>query len=319
LLLDWISVYLWEIKRARLKAGTFGQYVEHMDRYIAPSKLAKMKMVDIRRFHIQSFIDGLEAAGLSPFTIRQVYAVVRGAFNEAARRGVIPVSYAGGVSLPVRKAKPPRVLTKSEQSVFLEAIAGHRLEAAFVLALTTGLREGEIAALKWSDLQDGAITVTRNARRVSEFDPVTRERAGSRVIIQETPKTAAGARFVPILPIAAGALHTHRQKQNDERVKNRIAYVDGGLMFCDEIGRLYDPAAFRKALQKILAAAGLPVIRFHELRKTFATRGLEAGMTLKGLQSILGHETPEMVMHYQELLQEQSRVEMDKLKGVFLP
>jgi integrase len=313
----WMDIYLWEIKQPKLKPKTFSQYAEDIEKHIKPSKLAGMKIKDVGRFDVQSFINNMEAIRLSPFIIRKVYAVLRNAFNTAVKHGVIPVSYANGLSLPETKPKKINILSIDEQGQFLKAIKGHRLEAAFIVALTTGIREGELAALTWNDYKDGAISITKNAVRANLYDETTHKKTGSHLIIQDTPKTAAGDRRVPLLPIAKDALSRHRMKQNDERMKYRLLYENSNLIFCDAIGRLYDPKHFYCELQDVLACAELKKIKFHALRHTFATRGLEKHIPIKAMQGLLGHETPDMVMHYQHLLETQAHVEMNKLADVF--
>jgi integrase len=314
---DWLHVYLWEIKAPTVKPGTFQQYVYLTESFILTAPIAQMKIQDVRRPHAQSFVDGLTSANVKPFMTRNIFGVLRNAFAVAEQRGFVPVSYLSNIALPKRQPRPTQILTRSEQATLLSAIAGHRLEAAFIIALTTGPREGEIAALMWDDYKDGTIAIKRNAIRASQFDPVTKEKSGTEIIIQDTPKTAAGVRKLPLLPIAVKALAAHRVRQNDERVQNRLLYQDNGLIFCSEIGTIYEPEYYRKTLQKILVEHELPKIKFHALRHTFATRGLEADISTRSMQALLGHESPDMTMHYQHLLEEHAEVEIAKLKDVF--
>jgi integrase len=276
-----------------------------------------MKIADIRRHHVQAFIDDMKAAGNSPHAVCYSFGLIRNAMNEAVNRGIIPVSYAVGVALPKKTPKKTVIFTKNEQAAFMDTIKGHRLEAAFILAITTGMREGELAGLMWSDYNKGRIAVNKDVARVNLYDSVTHEKTGSRVIIQDSPKTVAGVREIPLLPIAIDALKRHRMKQNDEKMKNRRLYADNGLIFCNEIGCIYEPTYYYKLLQKTLDRVGLKRIKFHALRATFATRGLEAEIPTKSIQSMLGHETPEMTMHYQQLLEEQALVEIAKLEKMF--
>ncbi|MDR1796060.1 MAG: site-specific integrase, partial [Clostridiales Family XIII bacterium] len=194
------------------------------------------------------------------------------------------------------------------------------LEAAFYVALTTGLREGEIAALKWSDFDAGAgtLTVSKNAIRIGVYDPDTNEKTGTKVVIQDTPKSRAGHRVFPLLPKTVNAIQRHRIRQLDEKMKNRQLYVDNDLIFANEIGGLYDPKTFYTALRKICKRTpGLEPIKFHALRHTFATRGLEADISGKAMQGLLGHETEAMTLHYQQILEAQARKEIDKLQNAF--
>jgi integrase len=114
------------------------------------------------------------------------------------------------------------------------------------------------------------------------------------------------------------ALRKHRAGQLDEKMKNRKLYEDNDLIFCNEIGGLYDPKTFYTTLRKICEkTSGLEPIKFHALRHTFATRGLEADISGKAMQGLLGHETEAMTLHYQQLLEKQARKEISKLEGAF--
>ena len=316
---EWMDEYLWKIKKPQVKPKTFTGYEEKIRLYIHPSKLGEMKIQEVRRVHIQMFIEDMTQNNHSAFIIRATYGVLRNAFNEAVRRDILPVSCVKNISLPKADPKPVKILSVEDQRLFMDAIKKHRLEPAFIVAITTGIREGELTALKWDDydIEKGIISITKNAVRVPKYDVKTHEKTGTQIIVQDTPKTAAGKREIPLLPIAIDALRNHRTKQNIERLKAGTKYVNNGLIFCDEKGRLYDPKTFYTTLRKIMKNKGLGTIRFHALRHTFATRSLEQEMSPKALQSLLGHETPEMVMHYQHILPEQARVEIDKLSAVF--
>jgi integrase len=319
LLGEWLNHWLWDIKRSRVKPKTFSGYLETYKAHIKNTAILKIKLRDIRRFHIQAFIDGLESAGVSPFVINSAYGIIRNAINESVRRGLIPVSYANGISLPKKQPKPTAIFTTTDQKLFLDAVSGSRHEYAFIVALTAGIREGELAALTWSDYDGESITINKNAVRISEYDTVTHEKTGSKIIIQDTPKTDAGTRKIPLLNIARQALSKHKIKQLEERLKNSALYVDNNLIFCNQAGCIYDPKTFYSAMRKIIAnTPGLEQIKFHALRHTFASRALESDMSIKAVQSLLGHETPDMTMHYQHILEEQAKTEMSKLEGVFV-
>jgi len=319
----WVHHYLWDIKRPQVKPVTFDGYVRSVTNWISPAAIAQMKIRDVRRRHVQEFIDDIEKpdaegkGGASPFTIRAVYVLLCAAFSEAEKREILPGNPAKHIDLPKRRPKPTAVFTPEQQKIFLSSLEGHRLKAAFIVASTTGIRAGELAALMWTDYKDGALSISKNAVRVNVYDADTDEITGSKVIIQDTPKTAAGVRTIPLMPLAVEALRVHRMAQNDERVKNRLLYADNGLMFCSEVGMVYEPKYYLKAFYALLDAAGLPRIKLHALRHTFATRALEMGLTPKELQELLGHETPEMTMHYQHMLDDQKRAAIDKLSKVF--
>jgi integrase len=314
---EWMEFFLWELKKPHIKPKTFSGYEEDINRYINTAAIARIKIKDLRRHHIQEFINTLVSDSCPPFLIHRIYRTFRNAINEAEKQNAIQISYANGITLPKKNPKPVRTLSKSEQSVFFDAIKRHRLKAAFIVALATGIREEELTALTWDDYNSNVISITKNAVRVNKYDTRTRKKVGSHIIVQDTPKTDTGIRDIPLMEIAVDALDHHRIEQDNERKKNRLAYEDQNLIFCNEFGGLYDPKHFYCELRKTIKAAGIEHIKFHGLRHTFATWGLEEGIADKSMQELLGHKTPEMVMHYQHLRKEHARIEIDKLAKAF--
>lgn len=303
-----------------LKPKTFDWYFDLINNHIKGTKLGKMAITDVRRHHIQKWVKEKSSAGTPARALSAAYGVVRNSMNDAVRNGVLKESYADKVKLPQKKEAETRILSKTEQNIFLKAIRSNRLEAAFFVALTTGIREGELTALSWPDLDEmmERLKINKNAIRVYIYDEATQKKIGSEVIIQDSPKTAKGNRDLPLLPDTIKALKRHRLRQNIEKMKNRKQYQDNDLIFCDELGRLYDPKNFYSTLRKFCESIeGLDHIKFHALRHTFATRALENDMKEKAVQDLLGHETPAMTLHYTHLLEEQKKKEMDKLKDAF--
>jgi len=316
----WLEYWLWNVKKEDIKPRTFDGYLDSVEVHIRNTRLAGMKLSDVRRQHIQAWIDEKRQEGRTPRVIGYAYGIIRNALNDAVRRGLIETNPAEKVSLPKKAEKPPAIFTDRQQQIFLDAIKGHRHEALFFVALTTGLREGELAALKWTDvdLKNATLSVSRDTVCINLYDENTRERTGTTLIVQDTPKSSAGIRTIPLLPETADALRLHRQRQLEEKMKNRLLYQDNDLVFCNETGGLYNPRAFYTAFRRICKnTPGLEPIKFHALRHTFATRGLEAEMSGKAVQALLGHETEAMTRHYQHLVEKQARKEMDKLRGVF--
>jgi len=317
---DWLIEWLWSIKKEQVKPKTFGWYEELIRNHIQDTALAKMKVVDIRRNHIQNWVKQDMKKNGSARAVNAAYGVIRNSMNDAIRLGIIIYSYADKVVLPKQKPAPIKILTVKQQKLFMDAIQNHRLRSAFFLTLTTGLREGEIAALRWIDIDfdEMCLVIKRDAIRVNIYDENTHKKIGSEIIIQDSPKSAAGYRTIPLLPAVVNELRRHRLKQNEEKMKNRKLWQDNGLCFCNEIGQIYDPKTFYTTIRKICDKTdGLEKIKFHALRHTFATRALESDINQKTVQDLLGHETPDMTMHYTHILEEHKKKEIQKLQDVF--
>lgn len=162
-----------------------------------------------------------------------------------------------------------------------------RFEALYVLAITAGLRRGELLGLRWddADLERGTLRVGR---------ALVRE--GSRHTLGAT-KTKRGRRLVNLTPRTVAALKGHRKGQLEQRVKLADMYEDHGLIFASEIGTLLNPENLvKRSFKPLLERSGLPGIRFHDLRHTCATLLMGRGVHPKFVQELLGHATVAMTL-----------------------
>jgi len=177
-----------------------------------------------------------------------------------------------------------RPLSADEARRLLEAAKGDRLEALYVLAVTTGMRRGELLGLKWSDvdLENSRLSIRRT---------LTRTDNGKHVGLGDT-KTRKSRRTIPLTPQAVEALRRHLKRQLAQIEARGDLYEDQGLVFTTEVGTLINPSNLRqRSLAPLLKKAGLPHIRFHDLRHTCATLLLLKGVHPKFVQELLGHAT----------------------------
>ena len=196
-----------------------------------------------------------------------------------------------------------RALTPEEQDAFLRTLAGHRLGTAFILALGTGLRRGELLGLHWEDvdLENGFLHVKRNIVYVR----------GKGIVVQP-PKTEKGNRVVPIPKLVLRMLEGHR-----ERLEKDGLYRPDGPVFPSKTGGYIYPDNFERTFRRLRQQAGLDGVNLHALRHTFATRLLELGENLKVVQELLGHArigiTADIYTHVTERLKRRT---VDKLNQV---
>jgi integrase len=159
------------------------------------------------------------------------------------------------------------------------------LEVAILLGATTGMRRGEVLGLRWSDVDLDAGRLSVRQTLSAPRNPDT----GQHVPVFGEPKTKQGKRSVPLPAQTVAALRAHRKEQMRERLMAGPGWQDHGLVFCEPDGQPIHPDRFRKRFEHRVQRSGLPPIRFHDLRHTYATLALQAGVHAKVVSEILGH------------------------------
>jgi integrase len=227
-------------------------------------------------------------AGFSARTVRYCHTIAHGALAQAERHQLVVRNVSKLTERPGETRREMRTLTREQVSgTLLPALAEDRLFAAILLVFGTGVRRRELLALHWQDvgLNEGLLHIRRTLVRVRNYDGGERK---TRLACHE-PKTAHSRRTIP-LPEGCLVALTHRQeRQAKERLSLGEAYHDEGLVFCLADGKPLDPRNFARSFGQILRRAGLPQMRVHDMRHTFATLMLELGESPKTVQTMLGH------------------------------
>jgi integrase len=278
---DYIERWLKDSVRGMVRQSTYEAYEYMTYPHIVPA-LGRIKLKALTPVHVRSFYREKLDAGLSSATVRKMHSVLQKALDQAVSDGLIPRNTAKGIKLPQGKKKEIRPLSPDEVRTLLDAARGDRLEVLYVLAIYTGLREGELLALRWEDVDlEGAVL------RVSQ----TLTRDGGKVSVGP-PKTKNSRRTVRLTEGAVEALRGHLTRQLEEMERVGSLYRPGGLVFANEVGGIINPSNLRnRSLKALLKRAGLPPIRFHDLRHTCATLMLSQNVNPKVASEMLGHST----------------------------
>ena len=312
---QWCHEWLWSYKRNSVKQKTFDQYETILRTHIIPD-LGDIRLADLKTMHIQRIINKMHDSGLSHRTIEVMKIVMHAALKQAQRNKLVSENVCENVVLPRKQPKHIRVLNEDEQTKLIAALKDNYIGRGLLFALYTGMRRGEVLALKWSDYDknEKTISITKALSRVRTYN-----KDGNKTMLTvTTPKTDTSIRTVPLIDKAVELLAEHKRKQ--ERYMELVGdyYTDNDLIFSSSRGDYLDPGNYNRKLNKTVKKIGIPRISPHVLRHSFATRGLEAEVSLKAMQELLGHSSITVTGDiYTHILKEQKRKEISKLNDVF--
>jgi len=284
---EYLTRWLLYSVRGMVRVSTYERHEQLFRCHIQPA-LGRLKLNSLTPAHVRGLISEKLDTELAPATVRKIHSTLHKALSQAVSDGLIPRN-AADVKAPRPTPKEMRPLSESQARTFLDAVrkAGDRFEPLYVLAITTGLRRGELLGLWWDDvdLEHGTLRVGR---------ALVRE--GGCHSLGET-KTKRGRRRVNLTPRTVAALKAHRKRQLEERMKLAGLHEDHELIFASRTGTPVNPEHLvKRSFKPLLKNAGLPEIRFHDLRHTCATLLLSRGVHPKLVQELLGHATIAMTL-----------------------
>src|SRR5579885_942810 len=232
-------------------------------------------------------------SGLAPATIRYYHSVLHNALSKAVKWGLVARNVCDLAEPPRKERFEMQVLTIEQGQKFLETLGGHKWEALYTLALVTGLRRGELLGLKWQDITfaTGKLQVRRILSRVPTDTPGQKHR-----YVEAEPKTQKSRRSIEIAPFALAVLREHRMRQLEAKLKAGQLWEEHDYLFCTSLGRHLNPNHVVDELKKLLKRAGLPNIRFHDLRHSVASLMFAMEIHPKIVQELLGHSTISITM-----------------------
>ena len=296
-----------ENSKASIRESTAYQYQLEIKNHIIPH-IGHIKLNDLQLFRVEKFYSDLQKSGIGARTIRLTHAVLHKALVKAAKYGLINQNPAHGASLPKYGFSEMNVFDSSQVTQFLIAAQGNRYESLCYLAIHTGMRQGELFGLKWTDLQwnSGNLHVQRQVKRVPG--------QGWKF---ESPKTKSGRRTIMLGESTIDVLRRQKSILTKNKALAGDRWKDLNLIFPSLIGTPGDPSNLRKEFRKILNKASLPEIRFHDLRHTAASLMLNNGVPPIVVSKRLGHANPSITLNtyghlYVEMQSEAARI-MDEL------
>lgn len=276
-----------ETERPVLRASTWERYEQLVRLHVLP-ELGHMRLGRLEPRHLRELYARKSGEGLSSGTIGNVHRVLHRALKEAAAEGQVARNVAALVKPPRPERREMHPLDMGQADRLMNAAEGTRLEALYVLAITTGMRRGELLGLHWADvdLASARLFVRWSLSRST----------GSGFQFRE-PKSKSSRRVIELSSQPVDALRRHRASQLEERLVAGPEWRDMDLVFTNALGGPLEPQNLLvREFRPLLVRAGLPAIRFHDLRHTAASLLLEQGIHPKIVSEMLGHSQSQITM-----------------------
>jgi integrase len=277
---EYLDRWLSHSVRGRVRQKTYERYESIVRVHLAPA-LGRIRLKALTPDHVRGLYREKLDGGLAPRTVLHIHRALSKALKQATDDGLIPRNAATSVKPPQPRREEIQPLSRDQVRTFLDTVKGDRMEALYVLAITAGLRQGELLALRWADVDlEGDHPTLQVRRSLSE----TRGRRSF-----ESPKSGRG-RHLRLSRRAVSALRVHRRRQLEERMRKAGLWEEHGLIFPSEVGTPMSGRNLYRAFKIRVKRAALPQkLRFHDLRHTCATLLLKQGVNPKFVQELLGH------------------------------
>lgn len=293
------------INRDRVKESTYAKYYGILEKHIKP-RLGGYLVQALDSLIVEQFShELLYEEELSPKTVKDILTMLHAIIQYTVKQFPEPSPMIEIVYPKVPKNEM-RVLSREEQTLFVQYLLHNMDECKFgvLLALLTGMRIGEVCALRWENvsLADQMVKVKSTMQRLRDFDD---ERTSKTKIVISDPKSETSARIIPLTDYAAKLCKT-------QWCRNPTAFVLTG-----DPNRYIEPRSMQYKLEKYTEECGLIGVHFHTLRHSFATRCVEVDFEIKSLSEILGHSSPRITLErYVHSSIELKRDNMNKLAAI---
>lgn len=266
-------------KELSRRPGTVENYRKITSSYILP-KIGQMRLQDLTPTHITQLYLLLKEEGKGARSVQAVHVILHCALKQAVREGLLGRNPVDAVDRPRVEQTETQILSEEQARQLLAIASGSLYETVFCLALISGMRKGELLGLKWSDLDltKGTILVQRQLQLVKPEG-----------YILVPPKTKAGKRQIKLGQGMLAKLENHRRNQEALKAAAGDKWKENNLIFTSSIGTYMDQSRVHKEFKRLLTKAGLPDLRFHDLRHTSLSFLLENGTPVNTVQQRAGH------------------------------
>jgi integrase len=296
-----LATWLEQVAKPRVRPATYTRYSGLVLQHLIPS-IGTVPLERLTPRHVQVMLNAKAAEGMAPRSVHHLRAVLRTALNQAMRWGDVPRNVAALTDSPRIEAHAITFLDAGQAGQLLAAARGERLEALYAVALALGLRQGEALGLRWQDID-------LEARQLHVRHAL--QRIDGRLQLVE-PKTVRSRRTITMPATVVDALREHQRRQLKEQMR-----IDGGFVFAHPDGSPLDGTVVTHQFQKLLKRAGLPRLRFHDLRHSCASLLLAQGVSARMVMETLGHSnistTMDIYSHVMPSLRQEAADAMERV------
>lgn len=275
---EYLERWLEEHAKHNVSGKTFERYTELLRLHAIPV-IGRHPLTRLEPLHVQAMHAAMRERGLSAQTIKHCHRVLSQALKQALRLRLVAGNPAAGVDAPRVARTEMKVLDQPQTAAMLKAAESLSIYVPILLAVTTGMRRGEVLALHWKD-------VDLDCRSLSVAHTLEQTKTGG--LVFKTPKTERSRRMIALPALTAEVLRQHRTRQAEDRLRAGPIWINHDLVCCRSDGMPFDPRQLSKTFAALSRRLNLS-IRFHDLRHTHISHLLKAGVHPKVASERAGH------------------------------
>jgi len=319
-----MELWLFEVVKPsnKVKESSFVRYETIFRNYIKTAPFAYSKLNDIKSITIQKYYNTLFEEGKSSNVIHTLHLKLNSFFEYAVNQGYMTrnPTEKKRVTIPglsEKTKKEVETFSDEEIEIIKNNADSYQYGMLILLALGTGLRQGELLGLKWKyvDLDKKTVTVKHTIKIVTEITRDGKRKCTTKIY---TPKTKESLRTVPIPDTLIPKLKYHNIKEKQKCLKNKIKFSDDNFVFTNRIGNFIDASVLIRSFKNFLKRNNITIKKFHALRHTYSTELFKAGADLLTVSKLLGHTNLETTKIYTHVSYDQKEETVNKLNKLFI-